>query len=175
MSIIAEEFKIKGEVSCRIEYKNGKYIDWNFPNTILRAGREAIVGMLTNTLAVCPPASGSYYNNSSATYVNRMVFGNGGTSGGVPKVVSQDRNSLFCGSPLVTKYINGIVDPGLSTQAIFTSVLLYDDPVASSGAALLNEMGLVMNNEDYYSMVTFPDLNKTSAMQITFNWRISML
>lgn len=175
MANIEDSLNMKGEVTCLIEYKNGKSITWNFSNTIVRSGREALVGILTNTLAVCPPASGSYLNNYGSTYINKMVFGNGGTDGGVPKIVSQDRNSLFCGSPVVTKPVNGIVDPGLSTQAIFTSVLLYEDPVATSGIMTLNEMGLVMNNENYYSLVTFPDLNKTSSMQITFVWRISML
>lgn len=175
MDNLKDEIKLNGHVSCLIEYKNGKKINWEFPNTIVRSGREALVGMLTNTLSVCPPASGSYFNNYGSTYINRMVFGDGGVDGGVPKIVSQDRNALFCGTPIVSKNVNGIVDPGLSTQAIFTSVLLYDDPVATSGTMLLNEMGLLMNNDNYYSLVTFPDLNKTSSMQITFVWRINML
>ena len=52
---------------------------------------------------------------------------------------------------------------------VFTSVLpvnLGIEPVA------LSEMALVMASGDLYSMVTFQDLTKTSAMQITYNWRL---
>jgi hypothetical protein len=53
----------------------------------------------------------------------------------------------------------------------FTSVIAFDDANGHN----LNEMALRMYNGDLYSMATFPDLGKTSNMQITCNWRITML
>lgn len=99
-----------------------------------------------------------------------MHFGNGGTINNQPKIVDAERTSLF-GAKVIGKSVVSSIDPSVSSQVIFTSVLKYEDAVGS----VLNEMALVMSNEDFYSMVTFPDLNKTDQMQITWNWRINFL
>jgi len=54
---------------------------------------------------------------------------------------------------------------------VFTSVLDYDE----ANGFQINEMALQMNNGDLYSMSTFADLNKTSSMQITWNWKLSFV
>ena len=99
-----------------------------------------------------------------------MVFGDGGTQAGAKKYVDTSRNGLF-GTTRASKPVMSSVDSEIPTQAMFTSVLKFDE---ANGYAL-NEMGLQMANDDYYSMVTFPDLNKTSEIQITFNWRLSFV
>jgi hypothetical protein len=63
------------------------------------------------------------------------------------------------------------IDNSIPTQAIFTSVIKFDEAVGVT----LNEMALQMANSELYSMTTFPDLNKTADMQITFNWRLNFI
>jgi hypothetical protein len=103
-------------------------------------------------------------------YISRMLFGNGGTSGGSKKQVNTSRNGLF-GTEVASKPVLSNVDSNLPSQVTFTSVLRFNE---ANGNAL-NEMALQMSSGDLYSMVTFPDLNKTSEMQITFNWRLSFV
>ena len=103
-------------------------------------------------------------------YVLSMIFGTNGTSGGVEKFVPASRNGLF-GITRVQKPVIASIDDNNPTQVTFTSVLTFED---GNGYAL-NEMALVMASGDLYSMVTFPDLSKTSQMQITFNWNISLI
>jgi len=62
-------------------------------------------------------------------------------------------------------------DTSVTAQVIFTSVILFSEGVGLT----LNEMALQMANGDLFSMTTFPDLNKTSDMQITFNWRLNFI
>jgi len=71
---------------------------------------------------------------------------------------------------VASKPIVASIDPTITSQVTFTSVLSFDDANTT-----LNEIALRMNNEDLYSMATFPDLNKTNSVQITFNWRISFV
>lgn len=61
-------------------------------------------------------------------------------------------------------------DPNIVT---FTSVIARNDPYVG----VINEMALEMANEQLYSMVTFPDLNKTStpAMQLTWTWTLTFV
>jgi hypothetical protein len=95
-----------------------------------------------------------------------MIWGSAGTSGDAPKFVNAERTGLF-GSTVYNRPVVSVAD---GAQAIFTSVIPF-----STDNMTLNEMALVMANGDLYSMVTFPDLNKTSSMQITWNWRISYI
>jgi hypothetical protein len=71
----------------------------------------------------------------------------------------------------VSKPVISTIDPNISSQVIFTSVITKEE----GNGYPLNEMALKMANDDLYSMVTFPDLNKTNSMQIVFNWRISFV
>lgn len=159
MTTITEEIKLYGDVEAIIEYKDGRKETIEFRNTILRKGREALASSLANAI-------GDSYN----FFVSRMLFGDDGTNGGVPKYVNTERNGLY-GVTRVSKGVISSVDPDIPSQVIFTSVVSFDE---GNGYAL-NEMALQMNNGDLYSMVTFPDLNKTEQIQITFNWRLSFV
>jgi hypothetical protein len=99
-----------------------------------------------------------------------MIFGDGGTTAGVKKFVNTNRNGLF-GVTRLTKPVTALVDDLNPNQAIFTSVITFDEVNSTT----LNEMALQMQSNDLYSMITFPDLNKTSEMQITWNWRLNFV
>jgi hypothetical protein len=160
-----DEVKLKGQVEIIIDYDDGRQERKYFQNTVLENGRQALAKCLANEIG-----------GGFSFYINRMTFGSSGTSGGVTKYVDSSRTSLF-GSTVVSKPVISTLDPDSATQVVFTSVL-------SSGEAntTLNEMALQLSHvdeisgaNDLYSMATFPDLTKTSSMQITWNWRISFL
>jgi hypothetical protein len=156
-----DKIKTKGEVEMIITYNDDRPDETAvFPNTILAKGREALANSLANTIG-----------DSYDFFVSRMLFGDGGMQGDSPRFVEESRNGLF-GVTRANKAVLSTVDPNATTQVVFTVILTFDD--GSNGHAL-NEMALQMNNSDLYSMVTFPDLNKTSSMQITWNWRLSFV
>lgn len=149
----------KGFVEAVIQYRDGRQEKWGVRNTILRKGREALVKSLANQVS-----------NVYSFYIARMIFGDGGTSGGTIKFVSTERNGLY-GITRATKSVISSIDAAQPTQGIFTSVLAYSE----ANGFVLNEMALVMSTGDLYSMTTFPDLTKTDQMQITWNWRLSFV
>ena len=157
--MIDSSLKPKGDVEMIIRNREGDATQITFHNTVLRKGREALTASLANEV-------GSVYD----FFVSRMLFGDGGTSGGVPKFVTTERNGLF-GITRAIKPVISTIDPVLPTQVVFTSILDYDE----ANGYTLNEMALQMNSGDLYSMSTFADLNKTSSMQITWNWRLSFV
>jgi hypothetical protein len=159
MTELHEPLKVVGIVERIIEYSDGRKEISEVKNTILRKGREALASSLANSI-------GATYT----FYINRMIFGDGGTAGGTLKVVDSARTALF-GVTRASKPVISSVDPNIPSQVVFTSVLSFDD---ANGYAI-NEMALQMSNSDLYSMVAFADLNKTSSMQITFNWRLSFI
>lgn len=131
----------------------------NFNNNLLKTGREALASSLANDIG-----------NSYDFFISRMIFGDSGTSDGVAKYVNTERTGLF-GITRASKAVISTIDPNLKSQVIFTSILDFDD----ANDITLNEMALQMNNGKLYSMATFADLNKTSSIQITWNWRISFI
>ena len=145
-----------GRVERIIKNKNGEILKTEFKNSVLKTGRNALAASLANS-----------FGDSYDYYISRMIFGDGGTSGGVPKFVSVDRNGLF-GITRAIKPVISAIDPNQATQVIFTSILDYDE----ANGFTLNEMALQMNNNNLYSMATFADLNKTSSIQITWNWKL---
>lgn len=149
----------RGDVTVLIEHKDGYQQQIEFRNTILKAGRNALVSGLANEIG-----------DDFDFFVSRMIFGDGGTQGGVPKQVEETRTGLF-GSARVTKPVIANIDPNNNTQVVFTSTVPYDE----GNGYTLNEMALQLNNGDYYSMATFPGISKTSTMQITWNWRLSFI
>ena len=157
MKEIREEVKSIGFVEVTINYKSGEKRFLQFPNAVLTTGRAALAASLANST-----------QNGFNFYVNRMLFGDGGTVDGTTKYVSADRNGLF-GITQASKPVIAAVDPNISSQVVFTSVLSFED----ANGAVLSEMALQMANGNLYSMATFPNLTKTSQMQIIFNWRIS--
>lgn len=156
---IEDGLKPCGFVQRIIEYKSGEKDVIEFPNTVLIAGRQALAATLAN-----------YPFNENNYYITTMLFGGNGTDGSTTKIVYSDRNGLF-GATIAAKSVVATIDQSVPTQAIFTAVLAYSE----ANGETLNEMALQMANEDLYSMVTFPDLTKTSQMQITWNWRLSFV
>lgn len=153
------EIKTKGHVQLIVEDRSGSQKIIEFPNTILRKGREAIAASLANEVE-------EVYN----FYIHRMLFGDGGTSGGQTRFVNTSRNGLF-GITRASKPVIASIDPNIPSQVIFTSVVTFSE----ANGYTLNEMALQMSSGDLYSMVTFPDLTKTEQLQLVFNWRISVV
>ena len=149
----------KGQVTVEVEHIDGRKNSFCFHNAVLRKGREAITKSLANEI-------GDSYN----FYISRMLFGDGGTTAGTVKYVNSDRTGLF-GITRANKPVIATIDPNLPSNVIFTTVLKYEE---ANGYAL-NEIALQMNNGDLYSMATFPDFGKTSSMQLTFSWRVSVI
>ena len=122
-------------------------------------GRQALAKSLANDI-------GDVYE----FYITRMLFGDGGTTGGVKKFVNASRTGLF-GTTRLSKPVVSNVDTTIPEQVILTSVIAFDELVGIA----INEMALLMANGSLYSLTTFPDLSKTSNMQITFNWRLNFI
>lgn len=156
---ITDGLKPCGHVQAIIDYESGDRKIIEFPNTVLTKGREALAASLANEF------TGTYNY-----FINRMVFGDGGTAAGATKYVASSRNGLF-GLTQASKPVIATVDPNIPSQVIFTSVVSFSE----ANGAVLNEMALQMASGDFYSMVTFPDLSKTAQMQITWNWRLSFV
>lgn len=152
-------FKCKGTIQGTIEYKNGNKEFINFNNAILRTGRAALALALSNRVG-----------DDFDFFISKMIFGDGGTNGGVPKQVGDERSGLF-GSARVIRPVISNIDTNNETQVIFTSVIPFDE----GNGFELNEMALQLNNGDFYSMATFPGISKTPGMQITWNWRLSFI
>ena len=157
--IEATTIKTKGDVEIICEWEDGTKKSFEIRNTILKVGRQALAKSLANEL-------GDTYD----FYITRMLFGDGGTSGGVKKFVDAGRTGLF-GVARLSKPVVSSIDPSVPEQVILTSVIAFDELV---GVAI-NEMALQMANGDLYSLTTFPDLSKTENMQITFNWRLNFI
>ena len=154
-----EDIRCIGEVECTIEWLDGRKEIRNAKNTVLVRGRSALASSLANE-----------YGEVYQFFINRMIFGNGGTATSVPKYVNADRNGLF-GLTLLSKPVSSTVDVNFPYQVVFTSVVAYDE----ANGDTINEMALQMNTGDLYSMVTFGDISKTSSMQITWSWSISFI
>jgi len=152
-------FSCKGTVTGIINYKNKKQEIINFNNTILRSGRSALAMALSNRIG-----------DDFDFFVSKMIFGDGGTNGGIPKQVGDERNGLF-GSARVVRPVISNIDPDNETQVVFTSVVPFDE----GNGFELNEMALQLNNGELYSMATFAGISKTSEMQVTWNWRLSFI
>jgi len=157
--MIQTSIETKGDVEIIVEHKNGEIEFIDFPNTVLRKGRQALAKTLANDLG-----------DGFDFYITRIEFGDGGTQGGVKKFVDAGRTGLF-GVTRLSKPVVANIDSSVPEQVILTSVVAFDELV---GVAI-NEMGLKMASGDLYSMTTFPDLSKTADMQLTFNWRLNFV
>lgn len=157
--MICDQIHTVGDIERIVECRNGNRDVVDCHNTILLTGRRALTKSLANVI-----------EDTYEFYITRMLFGDGGTQAGVKKFVDVGRNGLF-GVTQVSKPVLSNIDNSIPTQAIFTSVIKFDEAVGVT----LNEMALQMANGELYSMTTFPDLNKTDDMQITFNWRLNFI
>lgn len=156
--MISNDVKCKGDIKLIIEENDQtKIIEFN--NAVLSVGTSALASSLANKF-------GGYYDY----YINKIVVGDGGSVGGVPKVVTSERNGLF-GVTRALKPVVATIDPKLSSRVIFTSVLGPED----ANGYLLNEFGLQMNNGNIYSMATTSGFNKTSQMRVTIVWSLTFL
>lgn len=154
-----DSVKLCGDVEAIIEYSDGRKERLAFKNAVLNKGREALAASLSNEI-------GDGFN----FYINRMIFGDGGAIDGSIKTVSSNRNGLF-GITRVSKPVISSVNPSIPSQVILTSVISSSE----GNGFTLNEMAIQMANGNLYSMATFPNLSKTSQMQITWSWRLSFL
>lgn len=157
--MIETQIQTRGDVEIIAEWKDGRKEVIDVRNTILLAGRRALAQALANAIG-----------DSFQFFVTRMIFGDGGTQSGVKKFVNANREGLF-GVTRLSKPALANIDNSVPAQVIFTSVIKFDEAVGLT----LNEMALQMANGNLYSMTTFPDLNKTEDMQITFNWRLNFI
>jgi hypothetical protein len=157
--MINQSIKAKGDVEIIISFKDGKNEILDMPNTVLLTGRRALAKCLSNQIG-----------DKFEFFITRMIFGDGGTQNGVKKFVNAGRQGLF-GVTRLSKPALSNLDNSVPAQVIFTSVIRFDEAVGVT----LSEMALQMSNGDLYSMITFPDLNKTEDMQITFNWRLNFI
>jgi hypothetical protein len=149
----------KGDVEIITEWLDGRKEIREIRNTILLAGRRALASCLANAIG-----------DSFKFFITRMLFGDGGTTEGVKKFVNANRQGLF-GVTRLSKPVLANLDTSVPAQVIFTSVIKFDEAVGIT----LNEMALQMANGQLYSMTTFPNLNKTEEMQITWNWRLNFI
>lgn len=154
-----DNIKLIGSIDLIIDYENGRQETMAFLNSVVRTGRYALAKSLANE-----------YGNDYEFFISTMVFGNGGTDDGTPRFVGTLRNGLF-GTTVASKSASSVLDVNDPSQVIFTSIISRDE----ANGQTLNEMALRMYNGDFYSMATFPDIGKTSAMQLTFNWRINFV
>jgi hypothetical protein len=157
--MICDQIRAIGDIERIIDWRDGSRDVIDYCNTILLTGRRALTASLANAI-----------EDAYEFYITRMLFGDGGTQSGVKKFVDAGRNGLF-GVTQVSKPVLANIDNSIPTQAIFTSVIKFDEAIGVT----LNEMALQMANGELYSMTTFPDLNKTEDMQITFNWRLNFI
>lgn len=155
-----EIIKPKGTIEGIVEYIDDRPKEFvQINNAVLRGGREVLAMVLANQI-------GDEFN----FFINRMIFGNSGTNGGVPKNVNTERNGLF-GTTIVNKPVSSNINVNTPSQVVFTSVMGFQEGNGNT----LNEMALVMANGNLYSMATWGGLSKTSAMQITWSWRLSFV
>lgn len=148
----------KGVVYITIEeYDSSNQLVIN--NRVLRTGRIALAKSLAND-----------FGSSFDYFINAIAFGSGGTSGNVPRVISDDREGLF-GTTIINKSVISSINPDTPTMVSFTTVLGFDD----ANGSIINEILLKMRNGEGFSMATFGDITKTSSMQLTFKWNLSMV
>ena len=156
-----DKLKTQGEVDVVINYTDSQNNEsFSFTNTILNKGRAALAKSLANEIG-----------DSYSFFISTMLFGNGGTTGAeIPLVVNADRTGFF-GSTILSKSVISSVDPSINSQVVFTTTIKAGEAVGEQ----ISELALRMNNGDFYSMATFAGVNKTSNMEITFNWRLSFV
>jgi len=151
--------KTKGFVELTIDYEDGTQEKRAFENTVLLDGRSALASSIAHD-----------FGDSYDFYITKILFGTNGSEDGVPKLVQASRIGLF-GPALLSKSVIVNIDPEIPSMVNFTCVVSKSEGNEQS----LNEMALRMANGKLYSMATFPDLNKTATMQLTWSWRISFI
>ena len=142
---LSDTIHLKGSIEIIIEQEDGQKETICFPNTVLRKGREALASSLANQ-----------FGDTYDFFISRMLFGDGGTSGGTPKFVNTERNGLF-GVVQVSKPVVTTIDTNVPSQVVVTSVMTFDE----GNGVTINELSMQMNTGDLYSMATFGGIAKT--------------
>ena len=151
------EISSLGKIYLKVSNLDGTSATMAVRNKVLLSGRAAMAASLANQ-----------YNGEFPFYIIRVHFGSNGTVGGNPKSVQDNREGLF-GVTTLTKPVIASVDPQLPQQVTFTAVVAFNELVGQ----VINEMALEMANGQFFSMATFGDINKSSGMELTWNWRLS--
>jgi hypothetical protein len=158
--MMEELIPLRGDVKMIVEDRDGNIVETReFKNAVLKKGREALASALANKIG-----------GNFELFINRMLFGDGGVQGEVPKLVDASRTGLF-GVTRVSKPVASVIDSTNRFQVTFTSVISYDD----GNGYDLNEMALQLASGDLFSMATFGGFSKTSTVQITWLWTVSFL
>lgn len=152
-----ENINVYGHIFAKIKYlKTGIVEKFDFPNTVLDAGKKQIIDTLVNGKSFC---------------ITNMLFGDGGRIENTKQTIMPDRTELF-GIVRVNKKVVKQIDPEIPKQAIFSIVIDYDE----ANGHQLNELGLQMDNGKLFSMSILPkDLTKTEEMEIAWGWLIAMV
>lgn len=123
---------------------------------MLRGGRIILAKGLANSI-------GGTFN----FYVSSMVWGNGGTVSGTPRFVDDTRSGLF-GTTVLSKGVIVSLGADVPNSLLVTSVASFGD----ANGSVLNEMALVLQSGDYFSLATFGDITKSSNFELIFSWSI---
>lgn len=153
------EVQSSGRIWIDVENADGTKANVVVKNKVLQLGRAALAAGLAND-----------FHSNFQFFIRRVFFSNGGTLGGTPRLVDDSRVALF-NLPMLAKPVSASIDPLFSTQVTFTSVITFSELVGQ----VINEMALEMANGQLFSMATFGDINKSSTMQLTWNWRITFV
>ncbi len=157
--IIDQDIEISshGKIYLKVENKDGTTATMAVKNKVLLTGRAALAASLANQ-----------YNGEFPFYIARVLFGSNGTLSGNPKFVEDTREGLF-GVTTLTKPVIASIDTNLPQQVTFTTTVTFSELVGQ----VINEMALEMANGQLFSMATFGDINKSSSMQLIWNWRLT--
>jgi len=148
-----------GKIWIGIENADGTKAEVAVKNKVLQLGRAALASGLAND-----------FSGNFQYFIRRVFFSNGGTLNGVPRLVEDTRTSLF-NVVMLAKPVSASIDSNFQTQVTFTSVITFSELIGQ----VINEMALEMANGQLFSMATFGDINKSSTMQLTWNWRVSFV
>jgi hypothetical protein len=157
--MIESEIKHLGEIHIIQTNLDGTKLEKKVKNKVLYTGRSALAASLANSF-------GGSYN----FFISNVLFGSNGTIGGVPRFIDDGRDGLF-GPTILSKPVLATINPDFTTQVTFTTVVAFDEVVGQ----VINEMALQMADSSVFSMATFGDINKTNTMQLTWNWKLSMV
>jgi hypothetical protein len=142
--------QVYGLIKETIKYKDGKTEKYQFYNTILKTGKTTMAKLLTK--------------EEENLFVTNMVFGDGGNG----KEISVDQNALFGITRVNKKVVSQVIN---DTEASFTAEIGFNE----ANGYTLNEMALMLNNEQLYSMAIFPDLTKTEQISIVWEWTLNFV
>lgn len=147
----------KGYIKASIKYKDGKIKTLLFNNQVLNTGKIFLAKCLLE-------------EHKGVSHIANMLFGEGGTTNGVPKEVSPSSQGLH-GVTRVKKAVVAQVNPEVPPETIFTVIIKEEE----GNDYVINEMGLELSDGSLFSLATFADLNKTDQMEITWSWSIAFM